>query len=72
MPKQIGGLTLYSIEDLREILGVQAVTLRRYLREGKIKARKVAGRWYVSEDALREFFLEEEEKVEKRRGAGRT
>ncbi len=56
MPKKIGSLTLYSIDDLHEMLGISKLTLRAYLREGKIRARKLGVSWYVTEDAIREYF----------------
>ena len=66
-PIKIGGLVLYSVFDLEQMLGVQATTIRQYLRTGRIRGRKLGGRWFVSEDALREFFLQEDEAV-KRQG----
>lgn len=56
MPKKIGSLTLYSIDDLHEMLGVSKMTLRAYLREGRIKGRKLGVQWYVTEEAIREYF----------------
>lgn len=56
MPKKIGDLTLYSVDDLHELLGISKLTLRTYLREGKIRARKLGVSWYVTEDAIREYF----------------
>lgn len=56
MPKKIGDLTLYSVDDLHEMLGISKLTLRAYLREGKIRARKLGVSWYVTEDAIREYF----------------
>ena len=58
MPKHIGSLTLYSVDDLHERLGLSKMTIRAYLREGKIRARKLGVQWYVTEDALREYFDE--------------
>jgi hypothetical protein len=58
MPKKIGSLTLYSIDDLHEALGLSKMTLRSYLREGKIKGRKLGVQWFVTEDAMREYFEE--------------
>ena len=34
------------------------MTIRAYLREGKIRARKLGVQWYVTEEALREYFDE--------------
>ncbi|SMO46687.1 helix-turn-helix domain-containing protein [Fodinibius sediminis] len=56
MPKQIGNLTLYSVDDLHEQLGLSKMTIRAYLREGKIRGRKLGVKWYVTEEALREYF----------------
>lgn len=56
MPKKLGDLTLYSIDDLHELLGVSKVTLRMYLREGKLRGRKLGVKWFVTEVALRDFF----------------
>lgn len=58
MPKKIGDLTLFSIDDLHEMLGISKMTLRAYLREGKIRARKLGVSWFVTEDAIREYFEE--------------
>ena len=58
MPKKIGSLTLYSVDDLHEKLGLSKMTIRAYLREGKIRARKLGVQWYVTEEALREYFNE--------------
>lgn len=60
MPIQVGELKLYSIEELAELLDIQPVTVRKYCRLGKIKARKLAKKWYVSEDSLTEFFSQGE------------
>jgi len=56
MPRHIGALTLYSVEDLHEQLGLSKVTIRAYLRQGKIRGRKLGVKWYVTEEALREYF----------------
>ncbi len=61
MPKKIGQLTLYSIDDLHEMLGISKMTLRAYLREGRVRGRKLGVSWFVTEDALREYFEEPQE-----------
>ena len=60
MPKNIGDLKLYSVEELSEILDIQETTIRRYLRDGRLKGRKLARRWYVSEESLADYFREPE------------
>lgn len=63
MPKKIGDLTLYSVDDLHEQLGISKMTLRTYLREGRIRGRKLGVSWYVTEEAIREYFDEPQEKT---------
>ena len=61
---KIGDMTLYDVEALEELLGIQARTIRKYLREGKLKGRKMAKKWYVTEDALQEYFEQGEPELE--------
>lgn len=56
MTIKIGDITLYSVKELSELLKVTSMTLRAYFREGRIQGQKVAGRWYVSEESLGEYF----------------
>jgi excisionase family DNA binding protein len=60
MPKTLAGLTLFTVEELSEILDIQETTIRKYLRDGKLKGRKLARRWYVSEENLQDFFRQTE------------
>jgi excisionase family DNA binding protein len=57
MPVEIAGIKMYSAKEVSEILGVHIVTARRYMAEGRIKAKKIGGnRYFVSEAHLREFL----------------
>ncbi|MBK97600.1 MAG: DNA-binding protein [Balneola sp.] len=56
MPKKIGSLILYSIDDLHEKLGVSKLTLRSYLRTGRIRGRKLGVSWYVTQESLQDYF----------------
>ncbi len=64
MPKKIGSLTLYSVDDLHEMLGVSKLTLRSYIRNGKIRGRKLGVSWYVTEEAIKEYFDQPAETTE--------
>jgi len=69
MPKKIGGLTLYSVDDLHKQLGLSKLTIRAYLREGRLKGRKLGVQWFVTEEAIREYFEQpepQEPKTERR------
>lgn len=61
MPKKIGSLTLYSVDDLHELLGLSKMTIRAYFREGKLKGKKLGVQWFVTEEAIREYFDEPDE-----------
>jgi len=64
MPVKIGeDLVLYTVEELSELFDVQAKTIRRMLRDGEIKGRKLARRWYTTEEELRDYFLQPEEEA---------
>jgi len=60
MSIQVGDMKLYDVEELAGMLSVGTPTIRRYIREGKLKGKKMAKRWYVSEEALKEYFQPEE------------
>lgn len=58
MPIKIAGLKVYSIAEISKILNITPLTLRRYMREGRIRGTKVAGKWYVTEEKLQSIFTD--------------
>jgi excisionase family DNA binding protein len=52
----VGNMKLYDVEDLSDMLKLQDRTVRKLLREGTLPGKKLARKWYVSEDALKEYF----------------
>lgn len=60
MSKQVGKLTLYTVEELAAVLDVQERTIREYLREGKLHGRKLANRWYITDEAVADYFRQRE------------
>jgi len=56
MSIKLGRLTLFTIKELSERLNVTPLTLRSYIKKGKLRGRKVGGVWYVSDLSLRRFF----------------
>ena len=56
LPVQIEDLTVYSLSELESELGVTRKTLRTYIREGKIKARKLGREQFVTKQSLVEFL----------------
>ncbi len=47
--------TLYSVNEIAEILGLHPKTVQRFIREGKLKAHKIGRSWKVSIDDLKEY-----------------
>ena len=58
MPIQITGTTLYSVAELSQKLNVTTVTIRNYLKQGKLKGKKVMGRWFILEEDATQLFKE--------------
>ena len=56
MPQRIGDLELYGVEELSKLLGIQEGTLRKFFREGKLRGRKLARKWYTTEAELKAYF----------------
>jgi excisionase family DNA binding protein len=54
--KQIGNLTLYTVIEISEKLGIHPYTLRRYIRQKKLAGRKVGNKYFITADSLRVFF----------------
>jgi len=54
---RIGKKRFYLVDDLVKILPITALTIRGYLRKGRIKGQKMGKLWYVSKENL-EAFLE--------------
>ena len=58
MPTTIREKILYSVPEISQKLNVTKVTIRNYLKHGKLKGQKVMGRWFILDDDIVEFFRE--------------
>lgn len=47
--------TYYSVEELSEILKLHPKTVRRFIREGKIRGKKIGRSWMVSREELKRY-----------------
>lgn len=57
MPIKFNEKELYSVKELEKILPITPLTVRAYIRKGKIKGSKIGKNWYVKKQDL-EAFLE--------------
>jgi phage antirepressor YoqD-like protein len=55
--KQIGDIRFYDVQEIAKAFDMTPQSIRKFLREGRIKARKFGTRWYVTEEAMREYLL---------------
>lgn len=46
---------VYKVDELAEILEMHPRTIRRYIHEGKLNAKKVGGEWRISEEDAEMF-----------------
>jgi len=56
MPIKLGDLHLFDVQELSKKFGVNPVTVRGYMRSGRLKGRKIGRKWYLTEEALRDYF----------------
>lgn len=57
---EIGDIKAYDVQEIARIFDMTPQSIRKFIREGRIKGRKVGTRWYVTEEAIREFLLGEQ------------
>jgi hypothetical protein len=72
-PVRFDDLVLYDVRDLARKFRLNPLTVRRYLRDGKLRGRKIGTRWFVSAESLAEYFrqpLNAEPKAKINAGAG--
>ncbi len=54
--KKMGGVVVYTLEDIAKELQVTRRTLYNYIKSGKLKANKVANKWIVTEEQYKNFI----------------
>ena len=50
---------VFRLEEIHELTGISMSSLRRFCREGKLKAVKRARQWFVREEDYDAFFATE-------------
>lgn len=49
-----------NVEQVSNILGVHPKTIRRYIKQGTLKANKICGQWKINRDVLKAFMGNDE------------
>jgi len=58
-----GGKKLYSLNAIADTFGISVSSLRGYIADGRMKAAKIAGRFYVTEEnVLMSFYPESDDR----------
>ena len=60
MPIQAGDLKRYEVKELAQLLAIQERTVRKLFRDGTLKGRKLAKKWYITEESLKDYFSQAE------------
>jgi excisionase family DNA binding protein len=54
--KVIAGHTFYSVAEIASVLQITTVSVRKYIKTGKMKGQRIGYSYYVSEKALADFL----------------
>jgi len=54
---KIGDIKAYDVQELAKLFDMTPQSVRKFIREGRIKGRKVGTRWYVTEEAIRDYLM---------------
>lgn len=57
---QISNIRMYTLKELNEATGIAVETFRRWIKTGKLPAKKVARQWLVTEETVKKLFGNEE------------
>ena len=49
-------MKIYNLDEVCELLKMNKQTIRRYIRNGKLKASKVGTHYMVQDEAIKEFL----------------
>lgn len=47
---------LYTLTELEEVLGLSHKTLQRCVTDGRLQAKKICGKWRVTEEGVKNFL----------------
>jgi len=54
--KTIEGVKVYSLPEVSELLDITYPTVRKYVKEGKIRSRRVGRNYLITGEAIRNFL----------------
>ena len=54
----IGNTVISDIKEIAAKFKLTPTTIRRYIKEGRLSGQKVGTRWFVSDQAIANFFMQ--------------
>lgn len=58
MSKKILGVTLYTMSEVSDLLGVTQKSVSKYIKDGRLTYTLLGGKSYISEDTLKKYLTE--------------
>jgi excisionase family DNA binding protein len=55
-------MQVYNLKEVVKLLGLNIQTIRKFIKEGKIKASKIGTHYMVTDEAIKEFLKANEVK----------
>jgi excisionase family DNA binding protein len=56
MPTEIEGIKFFTVQETAQALRVTPQTIRAYIKQGKIKGKRIGRPVLITENSLREFL----------------
>ena len=63
MSRKILDITLYTQDEVSDMLGVTVKTVQKYVKDGKLSYTLIGGKTYISEDNLKAYLTQGRNKV---------
>ena len=58
-------MQVYNLKEVVKLLGLNIQTIRKFIKEGKLKASKVGTHYIITDEAIKEFLKANEVKPSK-------
>jgi len=55
---KLGNTLIFDIKEIAQKFDLSEMTVRRYIRDGRIRSQKLGNHWYITEAAIADFFLQ--------------
>ncbi len=65
--KTIEGVKVYSLIEVSELLNITYPTVRKYVKEGKLRSQRVGRNYLVTDESIRNFLKSRQKLFSNRR-----